>query len=141
MGGINFGRVILGGLVAGLVVNIGEFLFNGVIMANAMRDWALRHNFPAEPTPTFFVVATALTFVFGIVLVLLYALIRPRCGPGPKTAACAALIMWFGICIYCGIIYALMLEQPMNYMAIGLVWCLGEYVIAAVAGAWLYKET
>ena len=30
---MNYGRVILGGLVAGLVLNIGEFLLNGVILA------------------------------------------------------------------------------------------------------------
>jgi uncharacterized membrane protein YgdD (TMEM256/DUF423 family) len=137
---MNYGRVILGGLVAGLILNIGEFLFNGVIMANAMREWAATHNFPPEPTPTFFVAATVLTFALGIVLVWLYALIRPRTGPGPKTAVIAAIIMWFGICLYCGIIYALLLEQPRHMVGIGIVWCLGEYVIAAIAGAWLYKE-
>jgi hypothetical protein len=137
---MNYGRVILGGLVAGLVLNIGEFLFNGVIMANAMRDWALSRNLPPEPTPTFFVVATVLTFVLGIVMVWLYALIRPRLGPGPKTAVIAGLILWFGICVYCGIIYGLILLVPMNVMLIGIVWCLGEYVIAVIAGAWLYKE-
>jgi hypothetical protein len=137
---MNYGRVILGGLVAGLILNIGEFLFNGVIMANAMREWAAAHNFPPEPTPMFFVVAIGLTFVLGIVMVWLYALIRPRLGPGPKTAVIAALIMWFGICIYCGIINGMILQIPMNMMLIGLGWCLGEYVIAAIAGAWLYKE-
>ena len=137
---MNYGRVILGGLLAGLVLNIGEFLFNGVIFAGQMREWALSHNLPAEPSPTFFVVATILTFLLGIVMVWLYALIRPRLGPGPKTAVVVALLMWFGICIYCGIIYALILQQPTNVVGIGIVWCLGEYVIAAIAGAWLYKE-
>jgi hypothetical protein len=137
---MNYGRVILGGLVAGLVLNVGEFLFNGVIMATAMREWALSHNFPPDPSPMFFVVATGLTFALGIMIVYVYALIRPRSGPGPKTAVCAGLIMWFGICIYCTIIYGMLLQQPMNMLGIGIVWCLGEYIIAAVAGAWLYKE-
>ena len=137
---MNYGRVILGGIVAGVILNIGEFLFNGVIMANAMREWAANHNLPTEPTPTFFIAATGLTLVMGIVLVWLYALIRARLGPGPKTAVIAALIMWFGVCVYCGIIYGLLLEQPMNVVSIGILWCLGEYVIAAIAGAWLYKE-
>ena len=137
---MNYARVILGGLVAGVILNIGEFLFNGVIMANAMREWATSHNLPTEPTPTFFIAATALTLVLGVVLVWLYALIRPRSGPGPKTAVIAALIMWFGICLYCGIIYGLLLEQPINMVGIGIVWCLGEYLVAAIAGAWLYKE-
>ena len=137
---MNYGRVILAGLLAGLVLNIGEFLFNGLIMASAMKEWAVAHNFPAEPTPTFFVTATVLTFLLGIVLVWLYAMIRPRSGPGPKTAVLAALVMWFGVCLYCTIIYGLLLQQPANMLLFGIVWCLGEYVIAAIAGAWLYKE-
>jgi uncharacterized membrane protein YgdD (TMEM256/DUF423 family) len=140
MGKINYGRAIMGGLVAGLILNIGEFLFNGVIMANAMREWGVSHNLPAEPTTTFMVAAIGLTFALGILMVMLYAMIRPRYGPGPKTALCAALILWFGICVYCGIIYTLLLEQPTKIIGVGLVWCLGEYVIAAIAGAWLYKE-
>src|SRR5687767_14383957 len=137
---MNYGRVILGGLVAGLIMNAGEFLLNAVILHNAMVEWAKAHNLPEDPGPSFLVAAVGLTFVLGIVMVWLYALIRPRLGPGPKTAIVAALIMWFGICLYCGIIYGLALEQPANMMAIGIVWCLGEYVIAAIAGAWLYKE-
>ena len=68
------------------------------------------------------------------------ALIRPRMGPGPKTAIVAALVMWFSVCFYCAIIYGLLLQQPANLMLIAIGWCLGEYVIAAIAGAWLYKE-
>ena len=37
MGKINFGRVLLGGLVAGLVINIGEYLLNGVVLAKQME--------------------------------------------------------------------------------------------------------
>ncbi|HEY5839656.1 MAG TPA: hypothetical protein VIT19_11520 [Pyrinomonadaceae bacterium] len=137
---MNYGRVVLGGLVAGLILNIGEFVLNGVLLHKAMVEWASLHNFPAEPAPSFMVVAIGLTFVLGIVMVWLYALIRPRMGPGPKTAIVAALVMWFGVCLYCGIIYGLLLQQPTNLLLIAMGWCLGEYVIAAIAGAWLYKE-
>jgi hypothetical protein len=37
MGNINIGRVILGGLVAGLVLNVGEFLLNGIVLADQMK--------------------------------------------------------------------------------------------------------
>ena len=30
MGNINLGRVVLGGLLAGLVLNVGEFLLKGI---------------------------------------------------------------------------------------------------------------
>jgi hypothetical protein len=33
---INMGRVLLGGLIAGVVLNIGEFLLNGVVLAKSM---------------------------------------------------------------------------------------------------------
>ena len=137
---MNYGRVILGGLVAGLVMNAGEFLLNGVILHKTMVEWASLHNFPAEPAPSFMVVAIGLTFVLGIVMVWLYALIRPRMGPGPKTAIVAALVLWFAIYFYVGIIYGILLVQPMNAIAIAAVFGLVEYIVAAIAGAWVYKE-
>ena len=80
------------------------------------------------------------TIVLGIVIVLGYAAIRPRFGAGAKTAIIAALFAWFGCYVYCGIINALLFGIPMNTMLIVLVWGLVEYIIAALVGAWLYKE-
>lgn len=137
---MNYGRVILGGLVAGLVFNIGEFVLNAVILHKAMVEWAKAHNLPEDPGPPFLVAAIGLTFVLGIVTVWLYALIRPRLGPGPKTAIIAALVMWFGVYIYCGIIYGMLLVQPMNLVAIAAGYGLVEYIVGAIAGAWVYKE-
>ena len=37
MGKINWTRVILGGLVAGVVINISEFVLNGVVLAKDME--------------------------------------------------------------------------------------------------------
>ncbi len=36
MGKINWGRVLLGGLLAGIVVNVFEYVTNGVVLAS---DW------------------------------------------------------------------------------------------------------
>jgi hypothetical protein len=137
---MNYGRVILGGLVAGLVLNVGEFVLNGVLLSKQMADWFAAHNLPTDAGPMFLAVATLLTFAMGITIVWLYALIRPRSGPGPKTAACAGLFMWFGVYVYMGIIMGMLLVQPASIIAIGTVYGLAEYVIAAIAGAWLYKE-
>jgi hypothetical protein len=110
MNNLNIGRVMLGGLVAGLILNIGEFLYNGVLMANQMKTWSTQHNFPPEPTGSFFVIVTLLTFVLGIVMVLLYACIRPRFGPGVKTAILASLFFWFGLCFYMGYFFVALWE-------------------------------
>ncbi|HET6891969.1 MAG TPA: hypothetical protein VFH31_12780 [Pyrinomonadaceae bacterium] len=136
---VNLARVFLGGLVAGVVLNIGEVLFNTVLFAEQMDEVFRRLNVP-PPGGSFIAVAVILTFALGILIVWLYALIRPRCGPGPKTAICAALIVWFCACVYCGILYGLLLRIPTNLIVIGIAWCLVEYSLAAIAGAWLYRE-
>jgi hypothetical protein len=136
---INYTRVLLGGLLAGVVLNVGEFLFNEILFKSQLEEFMRRLNVPPIGS-TFLTVAVLLTFALGIVIVLLYAMIRPCYGPGPKTAICAGLIAWFFACIYCGIIYGVILGVPINLAVLGLVWCLIEYCIAAIAGAWVYRE-
>ncbi|MDQ3473198.1 MAG: hypothetical protein M3447_05620 [Acidobacteriota bacterium] len=139
MKNINLGRVLLGGLLAGLVLNVGEFLLNDVVLGTQMREFFARYGI-AEPGGSFMFAAVTLTFAIGVVLVFLYALIRPRLGPGVKTAIIAGLIMWFGIYFYTGVVNGLLFGIPINAMMIGLFWGLLEYLLAAIAGAWIYKE-
>ena len=89
MNKINVGRVLLGGFVAGLVLNIGEFVLNGIILAPHMEADMKRMGL-TPPGNGFAVLAVGFTFVFGIVTILTYALMRPRLGPGPKTALVTA---------------------------------------------------
>ena len=139
MNNINLGRVLLGGLLAGLVLNIGEYLLNEVVLGKEMTAFFSRHNFH-DPGGTFIAIAVALTFVLGIVIVLIYALIRPRLGPGPKAAIVAALIAWFATYIYTGIINGVLFAVPSNALLIGIIWGFVEYALGALAGAWAYKE-
>jgi len=128
-----------GGLLAGLILNIGEFLLNEKVLGNQMKAFFTEHNFK-DPGSNFIVVAVLMTFLLGIVAVWLYALIRPRLGPGPKAAVVAAVVLWFGIYLYSGVINMLLFGIPMNLMIIGFVWGLVEYIIATIAGAWAYSE-
>jgi uncharacterized membrane protein len=139
MNKINMGRVLLGGLVAGLILNVGEFLLNAVVLADQMKAFNALHNFP-EPGTKFLVVAVVLTFLLGIVLVYLYACIRPRFGPGVKTAIIACLFGWFCLYFYMGIFFAMLFGVPTSTCILTMVWGLVEYAIATVVGAWLYKE-
>jgi hypothetical protein len=136
---MNYARVLLGGLLAGLVLNIGEFLLNDFVLGAQMKDFMTKHNF-VEPGTNFIIIAVGLTFVMGIVLVLGYACIRSRLGPGPKTAIIAGLFAWFGVYFYSGIINGVLFGIPMGTMVMVVVWGLVEYAVAAIAGAWLYTE-
>lgn len=136
---INFGRVVLGGLLAGLVLNIGEFLLNTYVLGSQMKEFGAKHNIP-DPSGSFIAVAVGLTFVLGIVLVLGYACIRTRLGPGVKTAIVAGLFGWFGIYFYSAIINSMFLGTPTGTIVLIVIWGLVQYCSAAIAGAWVYKE-
>jgi hypothetical protein len=141
MNKINVGRVLLGGLLAGLVMNIGEFLLNGVLLAKSMEEDFRRLNItPPGADPAFITKAVLMTFLLGIAVVYLYAAIRPRFGSGVKTAICAGLIAWFFVYVYVGVINGSIGLVSWNLILIGIVWGIFEYTIGAVAGAWLYKE-
>ena len=93
MGKTNVARVLLGGLLAGLILNIFEYVLNGVVFASQWDAWEKMLNRQMRPgaIPYFWVS----TFVEGIGLVWLYAVARPRLGPGPKAAALTGLAFWF----------------------------------------------
>ena len=136
---MNYGRIIIGGLLAGLVMNIGEFLLNDMVIGTQMKAFFAEHGFK-EPGGSFIIVAVLMTFIVGIVAVWLYALIRPRVGAGPKAAIIAAVVLWFAVYLYPGVINMFLFGIPMNMMIIAFVWGLVEYVLATIAGAWAYKE-
>jgi hypothetical protein len=136
---MNYGRVLLGGLLAGFVLNIGEFVLNGVVLARQMQDFFAKCGL-TPPAGSAFVILIVITFVLGIVIVYIYAAIRPRFGAGPKTAIIAGLIAWFCVYVYNNVVAAALGFIPMNILLIALAWGFVEYLLAAIAGAWVYKE-
>ena len=85
MGRINIGRVILGGIVAGIVGDILGYLVDGVMLS---PQWAagMRALSRAEFSLSQNVAFNIIGLVYGILIVWLYAELRPRYGAGPKTA-------------------------------------------------------
>lgn len=142
MSKMNVGRVVIGGLAAGVVLNIGEGLLNAVVLANSMKQDFDRLHLPDPATnSTFLVRVVGMTFFLGIAIVYLYAAIRPRFGAGWKTAACAGVIAWFFIYLYAGYIYlAAGIVSPKPYL-LSLPWGIAEFALGAIVGAALYKES
>jgi hypothetical protein len=139
MGRINIGRVILGGLLAGLVINITETVLNVVVLAQAMEDALRARNLPPVGGPAIggFVLET---FLVGIVTIWLYAAIRPRFGAGAGTAVIAAVVVWVFAYLHQSLALVLMGVFPAKVMMVGTLWGLAEIVVASMAGAWVYKE-
>ena len=138
MGNINAARVVLGGLLAGLIINISEYILNTYVVADEAAALMQRLNLPAISTNQI-LVFVLMTFVLGIVVIFLYAGLRPRFGAGAGTAVIAALIVWI-IGLMSGIADVVIGLLPSNLLVIGAAWGLVEMIVAAIAGAWIYKE-
>lgn len=139
MGRINMGRVVVGGLLAGLLINVSEAILNGVLFGEENNAALAALNRPPMDNGmiVWFVI---LGFGLGIVAVWLYAAIRPRFGPGVRTAVLASLAVWVLAYLYPNTFIAVMGLFPTRLMVIGTAWGLVEVVVATIAGAWAYTE-
>lgn len=139
---INTGRVIGGGLVAGLILNVSGFVVQGMMLGpRMMAEMAAVAPSLANMQPGGAEIAgRVLTqFAIGIMLVFMYAAMRPRFGPGPKTAMISAAIVWlFGFLFYLDWLYTGMMT-PATYALVSAVMIV-TLAIAAWAGCMLYKE-
>lgn len=139
MGKINWTRVITGGLLAGLVVNIVEGGVGSLFMEETNRHLEA-HNLSMDMGGGTMVLYLLMGFVYGIVAVWFYASIRPRFGPGPKTAAIAGVGIWI-----IGYLFPLIGYASIGLYSAGMVitWIiigLAEIIVATILGAWIYKE-
>jgi hypothetical protein len=138
MGKINLSRVILGGLLAGIVVNLSEWLIHDVVMKEHFRA-ALQALGKTPPEATVNIVWWNIWgFILGITAVWLYAAIRPRYGPGPATAVRAGIAVWILSCVLMTIVMTNLGLFPFTPLA--LIWFLVEDIVATLLGAWVYKE-
>jgi hypothetical protein len=136
---MNYMRILIGGLVCGLILSIGEFVLNSVVLKAQMEEFVRKLGL-TPPEPSALVVLFVVTFLMGIFIVYLYAAIRPRYGPGPKTAICAGLLAWFCVYFYNNAVGLALGFIPVNVFVIAVVWGAVQYMLAALAGAWLYRE-
>jgi hypothetical protein len=138
MGKINLSRVILGGILAGIIVNISQFTLHNVVLKAEHEETfkALGKTMPAGGSTT--AVWVLWGFAWAIVAVWVYAAIRPRFGAGAGTAARAAVAIWFFSCLLAAVTMWNLGLFPLS--PVELVWNLVQDVVAVIAGAWLYKE-
>ena len=135
---INFKRVVLGGLLAGLIILIRDII---LAIVNT-PDWevALAAFELAEPGLELFVWFFLNGFILGIVGVTIYAGYRPRCGAGPKTAFWAGLTVWF-LTVFMGESGWYFIGMfPMEIFWWREILSVVLIPLAIIAGAWLYKE-
>ena len=139
MQGMNTQRLFLSGLVAGVVLNIEEYVANGIVLKDEW-DAAMTTAGLETYSTSGIIMLVLMTLLLGFISVWLYAAIRPRFGPGPRTAVYAALLVWLLVSVVPTVYNTLAPIFPPSLMMTASVFALFELPIATVAGAWLYKE-
>ena len=141
MGKINFGRVILGGVVAGLVGDILDWLVDGIWLEPRWADGLRALNHPAMFSLRQIVGFDLLGIAVGIAAIWIYAGIRPRFGAGVRTAVYAGVVTWILTCLLpnVGFMYVTGLfgNRLTLYTTLG---GLVEIVVGTIVGAALYRE-
>jgi hypothetical protein len=139
MAKIRTGRIVAGGLAAGVVMNICDFVINNYILSEAWQRAAAIRNLDAAAlgsTPALVTFVT-IDFLLGTLLVWLYAAIRPRFGPGPATAIIASFAV-FAACTLVVASYSEWFSWDLVIKSSGL--SLVSIMAAGLAGAWMYRE-
>lgn len=140
MAQINTGKVIVGGLVGGVVLNVVDFLVNGVWLADKWMAQTAKLNpdlnMMGSTSITYYVVTD---FLLAILIVWLYAAIRPRFGPGSGTAVKASLTVWTVLALFSAG-YAIAGMYGPKIVALSAVMSLVGMLAAGNVGAMMYKE-
>ena len=138
MGKINWRRVVLCGFLTGVVWGvlyaIAFPLVGGHDIPGNVPGWPFRGTSASTRA-----IVIIWPFVWGISTMWLYAAIRPRYGPGPKTAAVAGFALWFfgsWVDVFWAALGAVSLGALVGPVAANLPIVL----MAAILGAWPYKE-
>jgi len=139
---INTKKVLLGGIAAGVVMNVIDTITNMFILGARMKAEtdAFKPGLSDQMMQgTAMVTYIVMDFILGFALVWTYAAIRPRFGPGLRTATYAAVLFW----ILAGVFFSGFMH--MGIMSPGLWWSfafigLVNFLVSAWVGAWLYTE-
>ena len=139
---INIQKVLVGGIAAGVVINVIDFVANTYILGARMKAETdafkpgLSEQMMTGSAITSYII---MDLVLGVMLVWTYAAIRPRFGPGLRTATYAAVLFWIlGGIFNVGYLHMGMMSSGLwlTFAFIALV----NFFLAAWVGAKLYTE-
>jgi len=140
---LNTGKVVAGGLAAGVVLNLIDYVVYTMVLADRVKAEAnafhpgMADTMMSGNAITVYIITD---FIFGLLLVWTYAAIRPRFGPGPRTAMLAAFLFWI-VLAFCSSAMMLMGMTSANLWWTEVFINLVNFLIASWVGAMIYKES
>ncbi len=136
---MNATRILLAGLAAGLILDGLDAVTNAVVFG---PSWAAAYKALGLPAANAGIPIFWITFDLfaGVLIAWLYAAMRPRFGPGPRTAVYAALVEWSLVHFT---LYSHLVDGVFPASAlVGTSVCeLGSALVAGLVAGKLYSET
>jgi hypothetical protein len=137
---MNWKRIALGGLLGGIAMNALDFAVGMLVLGERYMKFQEAGVFLKEPRLPFVPIWIAGIFVLAFLASWFYAAVRPRLGPGPKTALLVGLALGLvGHVMYNVSAAAWGLQgrfMPLVWMVSGIV----ELVVGTLVAGWVYKE-
>lgn len=139
---MNRQKIVVAGLVAGLVLNVLDFITYSYITAGALKQ-AMDAVNPslsvAMASSRAMATSIVMDFLLGIVLVWLYAAMRPRYGAGPRNALVSAFFVWLVSCFAYSMLHTMGMVTMHLFLLVAVL-SLITLSLGALAGGKLYTE-
>ena len=127
--------MIVGGLLAGVVINAGELTLHRVIL---QERWTAAFAALGKH-PTGWAQFIPANFLVGFLTVWLYSQLRPRYNPGPTTALRAGFAIWIVFWVIPTLALVPLELFPNQLLFLIIAGGVINAHLAAVLGAWLYR--
>lgn len=142
MGSMNRQKVIVGGLVAGIILIVLDYVSGSYVFApyTAGHADALNAALTATMNSKRAMYGGVITdLILGWSIAWLYAAIRPRMGGGARTAMCAGAFVWLIFALAMGSYYLNRLAST-GFMCVAAIVMLIEILIASYVAGMMYAE-
>jgi hypothetical protein len=135
-------KVITGGLLAGVIIIIfnilGQFLLMDRIQ-HEMNTWIQGSADRISMGTGAIAAGIIMKLLIGIILIWFYAAMRPRFGPGPRTASYVAITVWILGAIYFSDFPLIGMMSVSSYALLEIMQFV-TFLVAALVGARIYSE-
>jgi hypothetical protein len=136
---MNVKRILWGGVLAGLFLNVSEGVLNAVILMDEYQ--ALMDRYGLSEASWAMAGYTLANFALGFAVAWLYAAIRPRFGAGARTGAIAGVALWVVSYAVPSVWFGAMgMALSAGSTVLAIVWGLVEMALAGTIAGWAYQE-
>lgn len=136
---MNKRRLILCGLLAGVILNLGDTYLNGPMLADQWSEAMQALNL--EPIGAMAVIIFfIMNFFLGIGLIWLYLIFSVKYGRGYRSVLYAAITIWVLVWFWPYIANWALRIYPVSIVITSIVWGFFEVALAAITGSFIYDS-